>query len=96
MKVKEPLPSEYKYFRPGLLLFTYLHLAADKELTDALLNSGVVGLAYETVQPKDRSLPLLAPMLSPTREQAAKCSTASMGCSENTASSNAGSRISPE
>ena len=62
MKVKEPLPSEYKYFRPGLLLFTYLHLAADKELTDALLNSGVVGLAYETVQPKDRSLPLLAPM----------------------------------
>ena len=62
MKVKEPLPSEYKYFRPGLLLFTYLHLAADKELTDALLNSGVVGLAYETVQPQDRSLPLLAPM----------------------------------
>ncbi len=62
MKVKEPLPSEYKYFRPGLLLFTYLHLAADKELTDALLKSGVVGLAYETVQPQDRSLPLLAPM----------------------------------
>ena len=62
MKVKEPLPSEYKYFRPGLLLFTYLHLAADRELTDALLKSGVVGLAYETVQPQDRSLPLLAPM----------------------------------
>lgn len=62
MKVKEPLQSEYKYFREGLLLFTYLHLAADKPQTDALLNSGVVGLAYETVQPEDRTLPLLAPM----------------------------------
>lgn len=62
IKVKEPLPCEYHYFRPGLLLFTYLHLAADRELTDALLKSDVVGLAYETVQPLDRSLPLLAPM----------------------------------
>ncbi len=62
IKVKEPLPCEYKYFRPGLLLFTYLHLAADKELTTTLLKSGVVALAYETVQPLDRSLPLLAPM----------------------------------
>ncbi len=62
MKVKEPLQSEYKYFREGLLLFTYLHLAADKPQTDALLNAGVVGLAYETVQPDDRTLPLLAPM----------------------------------
>lgn len=62
VKVKEPLESEYRYFKPGLLLFTYLHLAADKALTAALLRSGVVGLAYETVQPEDRSLPLLAPM----------------------------------
>lgn len=62
VKVKEPLESEYKYFRPGLLLFTYLHLAAAKSLTEALLKSKVVGLAYETVQPEDNSLPLLAPM----------------------------------
>ena len=62
VKVKEPLECEYRYFKPGLLLFTYLHLAADKALTEALLQSKVVGLAYETVQPEDHSLPLLAPM----------------------------------
>ena len=62
VKVKEPLESEYRYFKPGLLLFTYLHLAADKALTEALLQSKVVGLAYETVQPEDHSLPLLAEM----------------------------------
>ena len=62
MKVKEPLPEEYQYFRKGLLLFTYLHLAANKPLTEALVNSGVNAIAYENVQPADNTLPLLAPM----------------------------------
>ncbi len=62
MKVKEPLAEEYQYFRKDLLLFTYLHLAAEEHLTDALVKSGVVGIAYETVQLPNRSLPLLAPM----------------------------------
>lgn len=61
VKVKEPIPSEYAYLRPGLLLFTYLHLAADRPLTDRLLASGTIGLAYETVQVGKR-LPLLEPM----------------------------------
>ena len=62
LKVKEPLPSEYPYFRPGLVLFTYLHLAANPELSRILLERRVRGLAYETVQLDDHSLPLLAPM----------------------------------
>lgn len=62
LKVKEPVASEYGYFRDGLVLFTYLHLAAEKELTEALLASGVTGIAYETVQLPSRALPLLAPM----------------------------------
>jgi alanine dehydrogenase len=62
MKVKEPIASEYPQLRPELVLFTYLHLAADRPLTDALLDSGVTGIAYETVQTPDRALPLLAPM----------------------------------
>lgn len=62
MKVKEPIASEYGYFYKGLILFTYLHLAADKELTKALLEKEVVAIAYETVQLADGSLPLLAPM----------------------------------
>jgi len=62
IKVKEPLKSEYGYFRPGLIIFTYLHLAADLELTKALQESGVVAIAYETVEKADRSLPLLTPM----------------------------------
>jgi alanine dehydrogenase len=62
VKVKEPLPAEYPYLRPGLLLFTYLHLAADKALTDALLAQQVTALAYETVQTADGALPLLKPM----------------------------------
>jgi len=62
LKVKEPIASEYGYLRPDLTLFTYLHLAADKALTEALLESGTTGIAYETVQLADRSLPLLAPM----------------------------------
>ncbi|WP_394236518.1 alanine dehydrogenase [Niallia oryzisoli] len=61
MKVKEPLESEYKYFRQGLILFTYLHLAAEPELTKALKDSGVTAIAYETVE-VNRTLPLLSPM----------------------------------
>ncbi|WP_433743655.1 alanine dehydrogenase [Falsibacillus pallidus] len=62
MKVKEPLPSEYNYFREGLILFTYLHLAPEPELTKALVDNKVVGIAYETVQLPNGSLPLLTPM----------------------------------
>ncbi|MFH0915654.1 MAG: alanine dehydrogenase [bacterium] len=62
VKVKEPLPSEYGYFRDDLVLFTYLHLAPVPDLTSALLDSGIIGIAYETVQLADRSLPLLVPM----------------------------------
>ncbi|MGV3703847.1 MAG: alanine dehydrogenase [Arcticibacter sp.] len=62
MKVKEPIASEYKYFREGLILFTYLHLAAEPELTKALIENKVVGIAYETVQLENGSLPLLTPM----------------------------------
>lgn len=61
MKVKEPLASEYKYFRSGLILFTYLHLAAEPELAAALTESGVTAIAYETVE-QNRTLPLLTPM----------------------------------
>ncbi|MBO1580875.1 alanine dehydrogenase [Bacillus sp. XF8] len=62
MKVKEPIESEYGYFREGLILFTYLHLAPEPELTKALIDNKVVSIAYETVQLDNRSLPLLAPM----------------------------------
>jgi alanine dehydrogenase len=62
LKVKEPVPEEYHRMRPGQVLFTYLHLAASKECTDALLDRRVTAIAYETVQLKDGSLPLLAPM----------------------------------
>ncbi|HZT31841.1 MAG TPA: alanine dehydrogenase [Bryobacteraceae bacterium] len=61
-KVKEPQPSEYAFFRPGLILFTYLHLAPLPELTDHMLESGVSGVAYETILEEDGSLPLLTPM----------------------------------
>lgn len=62
VKVKEPLPAEYKYFRKGQVIFTYLHLAPEPELTKALMESKVVAIAYETVQKDDGSLPLLTPM----------------------------------
>ena len=62
VKVKEPLPEEYGFLREGLILFTYLHLAADRGLTEAMLRSGVTGIAYETVQLPDGTLPLLVPM----------------------------------
>ena len=62
IKVKEPLESEYPLFHDGLILYTYLHLAADKPQTDALLKGKVKAVAYETLQEMDHSLPLLAPM----------------------------------
>ena len=62
LKVKEPLPEEFDRLREGLILFTYLHLAADERLTRALLDSGAIYIAYETVETDDGHLPLLAPM----------------------------------
>ncbi|HSP23190.1 MAG TPA: alanine dehydrogenase [Planococcus sp. (in: firmicutes)] len=71
MKVKEPVASEYGFFREGQILFTYLHLAPEPELTQALLKSKVIGIAYETVQLPNNTLPLLTPM----SEVAGKMST---------------------
>lgn len=62
LKVKEPVADEYGRMREGQTLFTYLHLAASRDCTAALLEAGVTGIAYETVELPDRSLPLLAPM----------------------------------
>jgi len=62
LKVKEPIPAEFGLLRRGQVLFTYLHLAASRACTDALLASGATGIAYETVQTADGALPLLAPM----------------------------------
>ncbi|MDP9445283.1 MAG: alanine dehydrogenase [Actinomycetota bacterium] len=62
LKVKEPVESEYSRMRAGQVLFTYLHLAASRPCTDALLERKVTGIAYETVQTPDKALPLLAPM----------------------------------
>ncbi|MEO1401003.1 MAG: alanine dehydrogenase [Cyanobacteria bacterium J06635_1] len=62
VKVKEPQPTEYGYFRDDLLLFTYLHLAAEPTLTKALMASGITAIAYETVMTTDGKLPLLTPM----------------------------------
>jgi alanine dehydrogenase len=62
LKVKEPIEAEYKWLREGLVLFTYLHIAADLPLTQALVDSGIQAVAYETVETDDRRLPLLAPM----------------------------------
>jgi alanine dehydrogenase len=62
VKVKEPVEKEYKHFREGLVLFTYLHLAPLTELTDALLTNKVTGIAYETVRDRAGTLPLLTPM----------------------------------
>lgn len=62
IKVKEPLESEYPLFHEGLILYTYLHIAADRPQTDALLAAKVKGVAYETLIERNRSIPLLAPM----------------------------------
>src|SRR5207245_627785 len=62
LKVKEPVSTEYSRLRDGLVLFTYLHIAANEPLTHALIDSGISAVAYETVETDDRRLPLLAPM----------------------------------
>ncbi len=62
VKIKEPLPDEYEYLHDDLTVFTYFHLAADRELTEAVLDSGITAIAYETVEADDGSLPLLRPM----------------------------------
>jgi alanine dehydrogenase len=62
VKVKEPIPAEYHRFRPGQQLFTYLHMAADRQLTGFLLENKIDSIAYETVQTADGKLPLLTPM----------------------------------
>ncbi|KRK58314.1 alanine dehydrogenase [Limosilactobacillus antri] len=62
VKVKEPLATEYHYFRPNMIIYTYLHLAADPKLTAAMLESKVTGVAYETMVGRNGGLPLLAPM----------------------------------
>jgi alanine dehydrogenase len=62
IKVKEPLKTEYQYLQKGQLLFTYLHLAADRSLTESLIESGATAIAYETVELPDGKLPLLTPM----------------------------------
>lgn len=62
VKVKEPLEPEYEFLQKGQMLFTYLHLAADRRLTEHLLDSGAIAIAYETVELPDKRLPLLAPM----------------------------------
>ena len=62
VKVKEPLEAEYEHLRPGLLLYTYLHLAPLPELTQVLLDQNVTGIAYETIEEADGALPLLEPM----------------------------------
>jgi alanine dehydrogenase len=62
VKVKEPIQSEYKYFRKGLILYTYLHLAANKPLTDALVEAHISGIAYETITDANEGLPCLMPM----------------------------------
>ena len=62
LKVKEPIEPEYGRLRDGLVLFTYLHIAADEPLTRALIDSGITAVAYETVETDSGALPLLAPM----------------------------------
>ncbi|MGA7871043.1 MAG: hypothetical protein WCA22_09100, partial [Candidatus Binatus sp.] len=62
LKVKEPQPREYSLMRPGLIVFTYLHLAADSRLSRELIRRRVTAVGYETIQLEDSSLPLLAPM----------------------------------
>src|SRR5207249_1258540 len=62
VKVKEPQPSEIKQLRPGQIVFTYFHFAADKKLFQAVLRSGIAAIAYETIQLPDGTLPLLTPM----------------------------------
>jgi alanine dehydrogenase len=73
LKVKEPIEEEYGRMRDGQTLFTYLHLAASRECTDALIKQGVTAIAYETVQTPDMALPLLAPMSEVAGRLAPQC-----------------------
>jgi alanine dehydrogenase len=73
LKVKEPVAEEYHRMRKGQVLFTYLHLAASRACTDALLSAGITAIAYETVQLPDGSLPLLAPMSEVAGRMAPQC-----------------------
>ena len=77
LKVKEPIAAEYKRMRSGQTLFTYLHLAASKECTDALINSGITAIAYETVE-VNGALPLLAPMSEVAGRMAAQVGAAAL------------------
>ena len=86
VKVKEPLPEEYQYFRKDLLLYTYLHLAADRPLTDAMLASGMRGFAYETLIKKDGSIPLLAPMSQIAGRLSIQEGAKYLGCSNRASS----------
>ena len=78
LKVKEPIAAEYHRMRRDQVLFTYLHLAASRECTDALLDSGITAIAYETVQLPDGSLPLLAPMSEVAGRMAAQVGAATL------------------
>ncbi|NUP46195.1 MAG: alanine dehydrogenase [Catenulispora sp.] len=78
LKVKEPIAAEYHRMRKDQVLFTYLHLAASRECTDALLDSGITAIAYETVQLPDGSLPLLAPMSEVAGRMAAQVGAATL------------------
>ncbi|MGC1679595.1 MAG: alanine dehydrogenase [Candidatus Binataceae bacterium] len=73
LKVKEPQPAEFRLMRAGQILFTYLHLAPDRRLTNAMLSRRVTGLGYETIQLEDGSLPLLAPMSEVAGRLAIQC-----------------------
>lgn len=78
LKVKEPLPEEYDLLQDGQILFTYLHLASSRELTEALMDAGVYGVAYETVQTEDGALPLLRPMSEVAGKMAAQVGAQSL------------------
>jgi len=82
VKVKEPQPAEYEYLRPGLILFTYLHLAPLPELTDRLLERRVAAVAYETIREPDGSLPLLTPMSEVARRLAVQMGAYYLGASQ--------------
>ena len=73
VKVKEPVETEYRHFREGLLLFTYLHLAPLADLTNALLEKKVTGIAYETVRDRTGALPLLTPMSEVAGRMSVQC-----------------------
>ena len=82
VKIKEPLPSEYDFLRPGLMLFTFLHLAAKPGLLDVLLDKKVRAIGYETIQADDGSLPILAPMSQVAGKMAVQLGAAFLQCDQ--------------